>query len=300
MGLHTPRLSHRGSAEHDLELRRLHCLLSQVWVKVDTLVIGNEPFLESKPSEKSNGNLNTFYEAMAAAVITFRNKTMSKITTNTDPSALPVSTKLFMGALNRLHDPTWRTPAVERMLDFIASTPELEGVDIHMHTHALAGHRNSLAYVLPRLRKNQTFLVTEFSVIWHWHKHMSHPVSKHYCSKHGLPKKTTVLDVINASILQPISYPQWEDFLKHKEWVVEKKSFLPDAVQLYRETGRLEVATYCWSPMMDRKKPLREEEPPWMLYGVYCPPTVKRQDDGGRWENFIIAEQFRRLQMTRT
>ena len=281
-----------GSPEYEAQMERLHHLLPVVMGKVDILVIGNEPFLEVKP-EQRNERLNEFYESMAEAVIAFHKKTYAG--TDSASSNLRVKTKLYMGSFNRLNDPAWRTPAVERMLKYIASKPELDGIDLHLHTPALAGHRKALNYALPFLRPDQKFLSTEFSLIWHWYKNMKHPVSEYYCNKHNLPlNDTKVLDVINAAILNPMSYDQWEDFLRHEEWFMEKETFLKDAINLYRKTGRLEVATYCWSPMMDRKKPLEVGETPWMFYGVYCPPTVKRkEEDGTRYEAFLWAEQFR-------
>jgi hypothetical protein len=46
------------------ELDRLNRLLPDVMGKVDILVIGNEPFIETKPSQ-SGQSLVVFYETMA-------------------------------------------------------------------------------------------------------------------------------------------------------------------------------------------------------------------------------------------
>jgi hypothetical protein len=73
-----------------------------------------------------------------------------------------------MGALNRLDLPANRTPAVERYLAFVRETPEIEGVDLHPHVPDEARIQDFLDYTLPRLLPEQTFLVTEFSLVWYW------------------------------------------------------------------------------------------------------------------------------------
>ena len=65
---------------------------------------GNEPFIESS-KRQWNSDLNDFYEAMARRVIAYRAQHC--------PGAC--RTRLFMGALNRLNDPTWRTAATEAL-----------------------------------------------------------------------------------------------------------------------------------------------------------------------------------------
>lgn len=273
------------TAEHAAELQLLNRLLPIIMGKVDILVIGNEPFIEAKSGQKDE-RLNVFYESLADAVIDFRN-------THSDLA----STRLYMGALNRLELPAKRTPAVERMLRFIASRPELDGVDLHLHISTLEGHKAMLDYALSRIRPNQTFLATEFSVVWHWKKHMTDEASTYFCSKYenNFPTGTKVHEVINSAIHNPMPYAQWEEFLSHEPWYMAYFHFISEAMRLYRATGRLEVATYSFCPMRDRKRPFMATDTPWMLNGVYAPSTVQLTD-GVRHENFPWGEEFRRIQ----
>lgn len=274
-----------GTAELADELQRLNRLLPVVMGHVDILVIGNEPFIEVK-SDQAGKPLNVFYEMMADSVIGFRN-------THRD---LASSTRLYMGALNRLDLPVKRTPAVEQMLRFISSKAELDGVDLHLHVPTLAAHKAMLDYALPRIRPNQAFLATEFSMIWHWKKHTTDAASAHFCSKYGFPPGTKVHQVISSAMQNPMPYAQWEEFLRHESWYMEFQHFIRDAISLYRATERLEVATYSFCPMRQRKRPLLATDTPWMLSGVYAPSTVQLQPDGSRYENFPWAEEFRRVQ----
>src|SRR5690625_6524463 len=77
-----------------------------------------------------------------------------------------------MGALTRLDLADRHTPAAERWMTFIRETPELEGVDIHPHVEHPDAVQPFLDYILPRMRADQTFLVTEFSLVWHWKAHL--------------------------------------------------------------------------------------------------------------------------------
>lgn len=271
------------SAGITTELECLDRVLPLVLGKVDILVIGNEPFIEVQQGH-ADARLNIFYETLADQVIRFRNT--HGIT----------STKLYMGALNRLDLPAKRTPAIERMLQFIASRPELEGVDLHPHMPTLQGHRIMLDYVLPRLRPDQRFLATEFSLVWHWKKHLSDAVSREFCAKYGFPAGAKVHQVITAAMQKPWPYAQWEDFLSLEPWYMQCRSFITDAMRLYRSTGRLEVATYSFCPMRLRKLPLPANGDPWMLNGIYAPSTVQVQPDGSRYENFPWAQEFRKVQ----
>lgn len=267
------------------EVQILDALLHIVMGKVDILVIGNEPFIEAK-ADQQNQRLNIFYETLADAVINFR-KTHG---------ASPKQTRLYMGALNRLDLPAKRTPAIQRFLHFIASRPDLDGVDLHLHVPTWPGHKTMLDYALTHLRPEQRFLVTEFSMVWHFKRHMGDHASSHFCQRAGFHRGTKVHEVIDAAITNPMPSEQWADFLSHEPWYMATRGFVLDSMKMYRDTGRLEVATYSFCPMRFRKKPFAEADTPWMLNGVWAPSTVRIRGDGTREENFLWAEEFRRAQ----
>ncbi|KAJ5110672.1 hypothetical protein N7532_001207 [Penicillium argentinense] len=269
-----------GSPEVDTELRTLNRVLPLVLGKVDILVIGNEPFIEAKEGQRGE-RLNVFYETMASAVIERQRGS---------------STRLYMGALNRLDLPEKRTPAIQRFLNFIASTPELDGVDLHPHMMTFEGHRSMLEYSLARIRPDQTFLATEFTMVWHFKKHMGHAAPPKFCAKYGLAPGMKNFQVIDAAIKNPMTFEQWQEYLTLSPWYMQFRVFITDAMRLYRSTGRLAVATYALCPMRMRKHPFKEADTPWMLNGVYAPSTVKVKPDGSRYENFPWAEEFRRAQ----
>lgn len=274
-----------GSSELAAELTVLARLLPLVLGKVNILVIGNEPFIEAK-SDQTNKRLNDFYETMIRAVIEIHKKHDYALTT-----------RLYMGALNRLDLPFKRTPAIEQFLHFIAITPELDGVDIHPHMMTFDGHRSMLDYCLARIRPEQTFIATEFTMVWYWKKHMGDTVSSKFCAKYEFSHSTKNYEIISAAMQKPWPIEQWREYLSNEPWYMQYQNFITDAMRLYRSTGRLEVATYSFCPMRIRKLPLKQDDTPWMLNGVYAPSTVQIAEDGSRCENFPWAEEFRRAQV---
>ncbi|NEE03818.1 hypothetical protein G1H10_26980 [Phytoactinopolyspora halotolerans] len=273
-----------GSAEMDAELDRLDQVLPTVMGKVDIITIGNEPFIESLPAERDH-RLNEFYETVARHVIDHR----------AEQCGQNCATTLYMGALNRLDLENRRTPATERWMRFVRETPEIEGVDIHPHVPDGDNVQAFLDYILPRMRADQTFLVTEFSLVWYWKQHLQDTISPEFAQKYGFHTDTQVWEVIGAAIEEPFSERQWHDFLTSSAWFMEQATFLHDQMAMYRETGRLAVATYGfkqdnlmvrnWSPNKD----------PWLLNSVFAPYTVASRGSGMAAPGFWL-ESFRSLQ----
>lgn len=76
-----------GSPAMDAELARVDKVLQAVLDRVDLLVIGNEPFIESRPADLGSGRMNGYYENVAAHVIARRDSSF--------PSGC--RTRLYMG-----------------------------------------------------------------------------------------------------------------------------------------------------------------------------------------------------------
>jgi hypothetical protein len=272
-----------GSAKMAAELARLDKVLPAVMGKVDILAIGNEPFIESLPAERDQ-RLNTFYETVARHVIDYRR----------EKCGADCGTALYMGALNRLDLADRRTPAAERWMTFVRETPEIEGVDIHPHIPSPAAAKPFLDYILPRMRPGQTFLVTEFSIVWYWQQHMKDPIPATFAQKYGFPSGTLVWQVIKAAIDKPFSERKWDDFLNSSPWFTAQAGFLRDQMKLYRGTGRLAVATYGFKqddPMVTNFGP---DKTPWLLNSVYAAKVVRPRGElsgRGYW-----LDAFRALQ----
>lgn len=274
-----------GSAAMATELARVDKVLPVVMGRVDILVIGNEPFIESRPQDRTDA-LNNFYEAVAEHVIAYRRA----------HCALNCKTRLYMGALNRLDLPANRTPAVERWMRFVRETPDIQGVDIHPHVPSPEAVQTFLDYILPRLRCDQTFLATEFSLVWYWKEHMADPISPGFAGRYGFAADAKVWQVIQAAIAHPFPQQEWDDFLSSSPWYESQKHYLRDQVTAFRATGRLAMAGYGFRQDTLMEQNFGPDKVPWLLNSVFAPYTVQPAPNGLAGRGYAWIDDFRDLQ----
>jgi hypothetical protein len=277
-----------GSGAMTQELDQLNRVLPVVMGKVDILVIGNEPFIETQ-STQSGQPLIDFYETMANGVIGYWSS----------HAEAQQATQLYIGAFTRLDLVANRTPAVQWMLQYIASHQELSGPDLHMHMPNFAANQIMLSYVLPWLRPDQKFLVTEFSLVLLWYQHLSDPVSPDFTSRYNLPTPLEVYQFINLALQNPVPDAEWQDFLMSCPWYMSHRQFLLNAYNLFRGTGRLAVANDGMFQAWTKGQQFTSTTMPWLLNALFASATVKPRESGSWVENFPWAAEFTKLQTTR-
>ncbi|OAP25084.1 MULTISPECIES: hypothetical protein [Amycolatopsis] len=270
-----------GTPAMQADLARVGKVLPAVMDKVDILVIGNEPFIECPQSDWNNGALNEFYETVAAQVIKQRKG----------------KTVLYMGALNNLEDPQWTGTGTERWMAYVRDTPEIEGTDLHPHVGAPDQVRAFLDYTLPRLG-GKKFLVTEFSLVQLWKKHLADRISAEYAGKYHVPKDTKVWQVIRNALHQPFAQARWDDFLRTSPWFENNKGFLTDQMTKFRATGKLAVAAYGIDQGIAALNggDFGPDTPPWLLNSVFARATVQKNPDGTAAPNYAWLDEFTALQ----
>lgn len=274
-----------GSLEMQLALSRVDKILPVVLDRVDILEIGNEPFIESRPEDRGDA-LNVFYETVAQHIISYRQAHYGS----------RCRTRLYMGALNRLDLPDRQTPAAERWMTFVRATPEIDGVDIHPHVPSADAVQPFLDYILPRLRADQTFLVTEFSLVWYWQAHLQDGVPAEFADRYGFSRDSLVWQIILAATQTPFTQEQWNTFLSTSPWFESQRSFLRDQVQKFRATGRLAVATYLYRQGLPMVQNFAPDKPPWLLNSVFTPYTVRPWRNGTTGRGYPWIDDFRALQ----
>jgi hypothetical protein len=274
-----------GSAGMTQELDQLNRLLPVILGKVDILVIGNEPFIETE-SNQSGQPLITFYQTMANDVIGYW---------KSHPDVAS-ATRLYMGAFTRLDLPQNRTSAVEWMLRYIASQPELSGADTHMHMPDFAAFQIMLSYVLSALRSDQKFLVTEFSLVLLWYQNLGDTISPDFTSRYNLPAGLEVYQFINRALQNPVPDAEWKEFLESCPWYMEQNEFLLNAYNLFRGTGRLGVANYGMLQSSTKGQRFKVTTMPWLLNALFASATVTPRPNGSPFENFPWGQEFTQLQ----
>lgn len=272
-----------GSEAWKQAFARLDKVLPAVMNKVDILVIGNEPFLEA-PEKQRDRRLNKFYEKLAEHVIAYRDKQSA------------TSTRLYMGALNHIDWKNGKTGATKRWMEFVKKTKAIDGVDIHPHVTSLSGAKEYIEYVLPRMREDQTFLATEFSLVLFWEDHMDDPVAPAFAKEYPETKGMQVWEVLRLATHKRFSQKQWNDFLAMSPWFKQNSDYLQKQVEMFRDTKRLALASYGVSQDEAMSEGITVEKKPWMLNSLFCPYTVEDGKDGLPGRNTTWIEQFRALQ----
>lgn len=273
------------SADMDAELARVDKVLDAAMGKADILAMANEPFIESLEKDH-HGTLNAFYEKVARHVIAYRRKHFGE----------HCRTRLYMGSLNHLDKPDWRTPATDRWMEFTRKTPEIEGVDIHPHVAAIEDSQKYLDYILPRLRHDQKFLVTEFSLVLWWQQHMRDTIPAEFARRYELPADTKVWQVIRQATERPFPQRKWQDFLSMSPWFETHKHYLRNQMRKFRDTGQLAVATYGVAQAPAMVKDFGPGKQPWLLNSLYSNLTVEEGDGGTPARSYGFFDDFRALQ----
>ncbi|MFG2226673.1 hypothetical protein [Streptomyces sp. NPDC048644] len=277
-----------GSALMDAELQRVDAVARAVMGTVDILVIGNEPFLESRPVDRDGPAVNAFYEHVARHVIAYRKQHFGA----------RCKTRLYMGALNRLDDPGRRTEATRRWMEFVHDTKEIEGVDIHPHVVSIDAAQQYLDYVLPRLRDDQKFLATEFSLVLNWREHLRDTIPAPFAERYGTDPGTRVWELLEEAVRHPFPQEKWNAFLGMSPWFHAHQHFLRNQVQRFRATGKLAVATYGVVQADAMVRNIGPGKQPWLLNSLYANRTV--QEHGGiTGRNQAWFKDFRALQRRR-
>lgn len=274
-----------GSAEMALEMAWLDQVLSLVMGKVDVLVIGNEPYIESRREDRDL-DLNAYYEAMANRAIAYRKQHCGK----------GCRTRLYMGALNRLDLEINRTPSTERWMVFVRETPEIDGVDIHPHLPAIEGSQVFVDYVIARMRPDQKFLATEFSIVRWWEQNMQGAVPPGFADAHQLPRETRNWQVIKAALEAPFPKAEWDAFLAQSPWFESRKHYLRNQMKIFRDSGRLAVANYGFKQGSSMSRNFGPNTTPWLLNSVFAARTVQPNPDGSAAFNYAWIEDFKALQ----
>ncbi|WP_067680181.1 hypothetical protein [Nocardia miyunensis] len=273
-----------GSAEMATAQRRVDAVLAAVMGTVDILAVGNEPFIECR--NRNDPALNVFYEAIAQRVIAYRDQ----------HGGSGSKTRIYMGALNHLNEKSWRTTTTDRWMKFVHDTPAVAGTDMHPHLPDVAAGQAYLDYVLPRLRADQTFLATEFSLVLLYKKHLGDKISAEFASHYHLPAGTLVWQVIQEAIENPFPQQKWNDFLLMSPWFANNRSFLSDQVGKFRGTGKLAAAAYGVTEDTAMVAHFGRGSTPWMLNSLFCPYTVRSQPGGLPGQTTQWVDEFRALQ----
>ena len=275
-----------GSSEMNVAFERLDKVLAVVMGKVDIVVIGNEPFFECG---QKTGNLNAFYEAVAQHAIDYRKQ-------HPGPAG---KTEIYMGALTDLENPKKSDiPLINRWLDYVKGNPDIAGTDCHPHVASMSDCQRYLDYIIPRIRADQKFLATEFSLVKLFKQHLSDPAPSAFTSKYHRPAGTLVWQVVGDAIAHPFAQQEWNDFLLSCTWFSNNRNIMAEMALAFRHTGQLAVAGYGITQDEGAVKDWSAGKTPWVFNGIFCPYVTQKRADGLPGRNVTWADEFRALQQS--
>ncbi|MFI6663118.1 hypothetical protein ACIBL8_47460 [Streptomyces sp. NPDC050523] len=274
-----------GTEEFQREIKRTDKILDACLGKVDVLVIGNEPFVDTGRQDGGEA-VNAFYQAMAKHVIAYRKAKCGD----------RCRTQLYMGALTFITTPASQTPAVEEWMRFTRETPQIQGTDIHPHEATAEESTAYLDYILPRMRKDQQFLATEFSLMLKWKRHLRDPAPDAYADELGYAPGTPVWQVVEGMVDKPVEEAQWSGFLLANEWFSESRDYLQQQMKIFRDTERLAVAAYSWGQSDVQVKQFGPNGTPWIFNSVFATKTTRTTSSGLPGQNSTWAQGFESVQ----
>lgn len=287
---HTPTTMPSTAADLRKHQDALIALYEKVWPYVDILVVGNEPFIES-PGDKvpsRDPNIVSFYRSMLDATISYRENSAQK------------DVPIFLGAFNRLELPHFQE-ASEGLLTLAKSTPEVHGIDLHIH-HAdgdFSAMKKSIEFATARMRPDQRFISTEFSPMHYWKSKSPVELSPAFTRKYDLPKGMKVyeyLDKVLATEPNPgaVTREEWVDFVEMNHWYKELQiRYLADAYETFTQSPQFMLATYAFRQGFHGTFDTTRD--PWFLNAIFVNRTAQLRPDGSYELNRYYHHDFDRL-----
>ncbi|HEX5552985.1 MAG TPA: hypothetical protein VFX43_07015 [Chitinophagaceae bacterium] len=270
------------------EMRRytafLTTLLNRVWSETDLIVVGNEPFIESKVTNRGD-SLVQFYEKVAHDVENFE-------THRKHLERKPI----FIGAFNNLYLSSWQTNSVEKLLAFAKSDPWIGGVDLHIHHNGINQLKVAMNAVKDQIRADQKIIVTEFSLVKYFKAQLDLAIPKEFADAYHYGEAMKNYQYIDRALKDPVSQKEWEDFLSSSSWFETRKHYLRNAFDLLKTYPRFAIATYAMRQSFPPGQNFTAGTMPWILNALYANRTV-RMDPGSptpfnyAWINDFVAIQ---------
>lgn len=280
------------SAEMNDYKQFLRKLLGQVWMQTDIIVVGNEPFIESRKEERDE-RLVAFYKEVAREVNAFKKGQGVGIGDGKAMRDVPI----YIGAMNNLYLPGWRTPAVEQLLAFAESESWITGIDLHIHHGGIRQLNQAMDYVHDKIRDDQKIIITEYSLMKHWKSKMGESIPEIFAEKYGRDKEEQNYQYIDFALKNPVSREEWVDFLSSSYWFENRTKYLWNSYQRFKSYDKFHVATYAIRQSYPFNRDFTRTTDPWVLNGLYANRTVESDPITGLEQfNYAWIEDFLAIQ----
>lgn len=182
---------------------------------------------------------------------------------------------LGSGGFTRLERPAMREhPTTLALLPWLATEPALSYVNYHLHEPTLEAFESAATFLRSKL-PDRPFIVTEFSLVWAFHKGMGDTIGstvagRAFAEKFGVAPGQTCAAFLSAAAKKPIEEAKLHAFLASREW------FDPQTLERMcslMERNGVVLATYAYlqaSSGLEREgAPIGKSQPPWRLNPIF-------------------------------
>jgi hypothetical protein len=238
---------------------------------IDIVVVGNEPFRETKTSFRDS-DMTDWYKRMAQEIKTFRNNNGHGF-------------KIYMGSFNNVHKTGERTQVLLDLFQFAKNTSWIAGVDLHLHHNDISEWASALSFTKGKIRTNQKIIISEFSLMRYYKSKNTNALSTMYKNKY-YPNGTSKKIYQEMGTLQNVQNTQrWYDFNKMHSFIESRKRYLRNIHRDYvsKSSNRIEVVTFA---LRQGKFPNYETNPnqdAWIYNGLFCFSTCNGISNGYQW-----------------
>lgn len=260
----------------------LQKLLDTVWSSTDIIVVGNEPFIESRRAERDN-RLVVFYQEIANYVRNYRSESGRDV-------------PIYVGAFNNLYLEGWRTEAANDLMGFARNNSWIAGIDLHIH-HAQMDQINAfIDYASLRIRDEQKILITEFSIKDYFRGQMDGAIPGGFADAYGYERDMQNYEYLDYALKNTVPRPQWVDFLSGSPWFEDRKHYVGDAFQRFEGYEQFHVATYALRQSYPFNTDFTANTTPWILNGLFGNRTIQAHPETGQEQfNYAWMDDFQQL-----
>lgn len=259
-------------------------LLDRVWDGTDIIVIGNEPFIESKTTNRGPA-LVRFYERVAHDVERYE-----------DNKGASGHIPIFLGAFNNLYLASWQTNSVNDLLSFAEHDPAIAGIDLHIHHNDISQINTVLDYVNDKIRNDQRILITEFSLVKYFQSKLNLPIPATFANDYGYDSQLKNYQYIDKALKNQVEQKEWNDFLKSSAWFESRKGYLLNAFNIFKSYYKVAVATYGIRQSYPPGEDFTVNTMPWILNALYANRTAEPDAGGLTPFNYGWIDDFLQVQ----
>lgn len=272
-----------GSSEMEDYKAYLDKLLNKIWLHTQIIVIGNEPFIESKREERGD-ELIAFYEEIGNHINNYRENAGRDI-------------PIYVGAFNNLYLDGWRTQAVIDLFSFANSNSWIAGVDLHIHHAGIEQLDEFINYANLRIRDDQRILVSEFSLKDHFRTKMDEQIPEEFAEKYEWNPDTQNYEYLDYALKNQVPRQEWVDFLSSSYWFENRKNYLWNAYERFKSYDKFHIANYALRQSFPFNKDFTANIDPWILNGLFANRTVETDPETGQHQfNYAWIEDFTAIQ----